>query len=119
MAKKHENDKGFLVIKMSTKEAVFKCNFGTTNAYGKPIVKDDNTNKIIKHFVYYVAVLNSTFNQTEFYRWYKTAINCIEDIPFEKILYKEFMINNLYSTNTKQQFGHYGEFHLSKIEKNS
>lgn len=87
MAKRHENDKGFLIIKMSTKEAVFKCNFGTTNAYGKPIVKDDNTNKIIKHFVYYVAVLNSTFNQTEFYRWYKTAINCIEDIPFEKILY--------------------------------
>uniref|UniRef100_A0AAU8MHL0 Uncharacterized protein n=1 Tax=Geladintestivirus 5 TaxID=3233137 RepID=A0AAU8MHL0_9CAUD len=84
MAKKYNNDKGFLVIEMSIKEAAFRCNFGFINRSGIPIIIDDNTNEVIQGNVYYVAALNHAFGKKSYEYWYEGAIRYKEDIPYEE-----------------------------------
>ena len=80
MAKKYDNDKDFLVIEMSIREAVFTCNFG----YIIPVIIDDDTNKVIRGNVYYVAALNRVFGKESYEDWYENATRYKEDIPYEK-----------------------------------
>lgn len=84
MAKKYDNNKGFLVIEMSIKEAAFGCNFGIITPSGIPMIIDDNTNEIIQGNVYYVAVLNRAFSKEGYDEWYKNATRYKEDIPYEE-----------------------------------
>lgn len=84
MAKKYDNDKGFLVIEMSIKEAAFSCNFGRITPSGIPIIIDDDTNEIIQGNVYYVAALNRAFGKIGYNNWYKNATRYKEDIPYEE-----------------------------------
>ena len=83
MAKKYENDKGFLIIEMSFEEATTICNFG---------IECDNCNSLLllEDYVYYFAALNRLFckeccddiivNQKRFK----------EDIPYEKRHYNHY-----------------------------
>lgn len=84
MAKKYDNDKGFLVIEMSIREAAFTCNFGIITSNGIPVIIDDNTNKVIQGNVYYVSVLNRVFGKESYEDWYENAIRYEEDIPYEE-----------------------------------
>ena len=84
MAKKYDNNKGFLVIEMSIREAAFICNFGGITPSGIPVIIDDNTNEVIRGNVYYVAVLNRAFSKEEYDKWYKNATRYKEDIPYEE-----------------------------------
>ena len=84
MAKKYDNDKGFLVIEMSIKEAAFRCNFGIITPSGIPIIIDDNTNEVIRGNVYYVAALNRVFGKESYEDWYENATRYKEDIPYEE-----------------------------------
>uniref|UniRef100_A0AAU8MH95 Uncharacterized protein n=1 Tax=Geladintestivirus 6 TaxID=3233138 RepID=A0AAU8MH95_9CAUD len=84
MAKKYDNNKGFLVIKMSIKEAAFSCNFGFITYSGFPIIIDDYTQEIIQGKVYYVAVLNRVFSKKSYKIWYNIATRYNEDIPYEE-----------------------------------
>lgn len=84
MAKKYDNEKGFLVIEMPIKEAAFICNFGFISPSGIPIIIDDNTNEVIQGNVYYVAVLNRAFSKEGYNEWYKNATRYKEDIPYEE-----------------------------------
>lgn len=54
MAKRYDNDKGFLIIEMSIPEATINCNFG---------IICDNCNGLLvgEETVYYFAVLNRLF----------------------------------------------------------
>lgn len=84
MAKKYNNDKGFLVIKMSIREAAFICNFGSITSSGIPVIIDDNTNEVIQGNTYYVAALNRVFGKEGYEDWYQNATRYEEDIPYEK-----------------------------------
>lgn len=84
MAKKYDNDKDFLVIEMSIREAAFTCNFGVITSNGIPIIIDDNTNEVILGNVYYVAALNLVFSKESYKDWYKNATRYEEDIPYEE-----------------------------------
>ena len=84
MAKKYNNDKGFLVIEMSIIEAAFTCNFGYIIPNRIPVIIDDNTNEVIRGNVYYVAVLNRAFSKENYDDWYKNATRYKEDIPYEE-----------------------------------
>ena len=84
MAKKYDNDKGFLVIEMSIREAAFICNFGGITPSGIPVIIDDNTNEVIQGNVYYVAALNRALGKEGYEDWYETATRYEEDIPYEE-----------------------------------
>ena len=84
MTKKYDNDKGFLVIEMSIREAAFTCNFGYIIPNGIPVIIDDNTNEVIRGNVYYVAVLNRVFCKESYEDWYENATRYKEDIPYEE-----------------------------------
>ena len=84
MAKKYDNDKGFLVIEMSIREAAFICNFGGITPSGIPVIIDDNTNEVIRGNVYYVAALNRALGKEGYEDWYETATRYKEDIPYEE-----------------------------------
>lgn len=60
MAKKYDNDKGFLIIQMDCLEASLTCNFGINKGTLAKIVHCDNCNNEIDPFedVFYFAVLN-------------------------------------------------------------
>lgn len=78
MAKKYENDKGFLIIEMSYKEAKDICNFG----YGREIVCD-NCNSLFNENdnIYYFAVLNRAMCK-----------ECIDDIVKNQHRYKQDIV---------------------------
>ena len=84
MAKKYDNNKGFLVIEMSIREAAFTCNFRGITPNGIPVIIDDNTNEVIRGNVYYVAALNRAFGKEGYKDWYKNATRYEEDIPYEE-----------------------------------
>ena len=84
MAKKYDNDKGFLVIEMSIREAAFICNFGVITSNGIPVIIDDNTNEVIQGNIYYVAALNHVFSKESYEDWYENATRYKEDIPYEE-----------------------------------
>ena len=84
MAKKYDNDKGFLVIEMSIREAAFICNFGVITSNGIPVIIDDNTNEVIQGNIYYVAALNHVFSKESYEDWYENATRYKEDISYEE-----------------------------------
>ena len=84
MAKKYDNDKDFLIIEMSIREAAFTCNFGYIIPNSIPVIIDDNTNEVIRGNVYYVAALNRAFGKEGYEDWYENAIRYEEDIPYEE-----------------------------------
>lgn len=84
MAKKYNNNKDFLVIEMSIREAVFTCNFGYIIPNGISVIIDDNTNEVIRGNVYYVAALNYAFGKESYKDWYENATRYKEDIPYEE-----------------------------------
>ena len=84
MAKKYNNNKDFLVIEMSIREAVFTCNFGYIIPNGIPVSIDDKTSEVIRGNVYYVAALNVVFGKEGYDVWYMNAIRYEEDIPYEE-----------------------------------
>lgn len=93
MAKSVTNEKGFLVIAMTPKEAIDKCKFGVYEAkYGKIILIDDNSNELLNDetYVYYVAVLNCLFGYKTFCDWLKTATRYAEDEVYEEAAYKHY-----------------------------
>lgn len=84
MAKRYYNNKGFLVIEMSIREAAFICNFGYIIPNGIPVIIDDNTNEVIRGNVYYVTALNRVFGKEGYKDWYENATRYEEDIPYEE-----------------------------------
>lgn len=79
MAKKIENDKGFLIIEMDYLEAVKVAHFG----FGETIICDQ-CNNLIDEKCYYMAVLNQAFCKKccdDFISKYKRHK---EDIAYEK-----------------------------------
>lgn len=83
MAKKYNNDKGFLVIEMSISEATINCNFGTVC---------DNCNGLLtdEEEVYYFAVLNRLFCKECTDDIIVNQKRYKEDIPYEKSHYNYY-----------------------------
>ena len=76
MAKRYDNDKGFLIIEMSIPEATVNCNFG---------IVCDNCNELLvgEKTVYYFAVLNRLFCKECTDDIIKNINRESEDIPYE------------------------------------
>ena len=76
MAKRYDNDKGFLIIEMSIPEATINCNFG---------IICDNCNGLLvgEETVYYFAVLNRLFCKECTDDIIKNINRESEDIPYE------------------------------------
>ena len=79
MAKIVNNDKGFKVISLSTREAQ-ALGFGVNGSGACICMHCYNT---IKGDIYYIAVLNDTMDKECYDRWYKDAKRYTEDIPIE------------------------------------
>ena len=97
MATRVENKKGFLVIAMTTSEAIHDCNFGYANdEKGEYYLICDNCNELLnaypkKHpIVYYVAALNRLFCTKCYKEWYAHAIRYDEDIHYEKRCFNKY-----------------------------
>lgn len=91
MAVRVKNEKGFLVIAMTTVEAIHDCDFGCDDDEKEEYyLVCDNCNELLnvhpeKHpVVYYVAVLNRLFCAKCYKEWYATATRYDEDIPYEE-----------------------------------
>lgn len=91
MAVRVENKKDFLVIAMTTVEAIHDCNFGYCDDKKQEYhLLCDNCNDLLnadpKHHpvVYYVAVLNRLFCAKCYKEWYAHATRYTEDIPYEE-----------------------------------
>lgn len=76
MAKKYNNDKGFLIIEMSIPEAIVNCNFGMVC---------DNCNELLvdEESVYYFAALNRLFCKECTDDIIANQERYEEDIPYE------------------------------------
>lgn len=76
MAKKYNNDKGFLIIEMSIPEATVNCNFG---------IICDNCNELLvnEESVYYFAALNRLFCKECTDDIIANQERYEEDIPYE------------------------------------
>ena len=105
MAKKYDNDKGFLVIEMSYEEARDICGFGidfvdkeTGLVYDHNLVCD-NCNNSVTDNVYYVAVINRALCKECCDDFIKNIDRSPEDIPYEKRHYnyyaKEFNLEEV------------------------
>lgn len=79
MAKIVNNDKGFKVISLSTKDAA-SLGFGL---YCSGACVCMHCNNIIKEDIYYIAVLNDTMCKDCYEGWLKDAKRYSEDIPIE------------------------------------
>ena len=91
MAVRVENEKGFLVIAMTTSEAIHDCDFGYANdEKGEYYLVCDNCNELLNAhpkkypIVYYVVVLNRLFCAECYKEWYARATRYDEDIPYEE-----------------------------------
>lgn len=80
MARRIENNKGFLIIEMTPEEAIAICKFG----YFGELICDD-CNKSIKNEknVYYISVLNSVVCKECYEDWFNSATRYDEDINYE------------------------------------
>lgn len=79
MAKIVNNDKGFKVISLSTREAQ-ALGFGV---YGSGACLCMHCNHLIRGDIYYIAVLDDTMDKECYDKWYKSAERYTEDIPIE------------------------------------
>ncbi len=96
MAKKYNNDKGFLVIEMSYEEASNNCGFGidfvdkeTGLLYDHKIVCDTCNNSVTDN-VYYVAVINRALCKECCDDFIENIDRSPEDIPYEKRHYNYY-----------------------------
>lgn len=93
MAEIVENKKGFRVIKMSTEEAIHKCNFGFYNvSINVTLLVCDYCNKIINKDkeVYYIAVLNRLLCKECYEEWYTHATRYEEDAEYEERCFRKY-----------------------------
>lgn len=92
MAKKYNNNKGFLVIEMSIPEATIDCNFG---------IVCDNCNELLvgEESVYYFAALNRLFCK-----------ECTDDIIANQKRYKDDILYEI------KHYNYYAEkLNLEKV----
>lgn len=91
MAKKVTNDKGFLVIEISAREALDKCGFGYHSLDYSELICDicnkwlEDSNKL-----FYVAVLNEVICEDCYIDWVANATRYEEDIDFETEMYNKY-----------------------------
>ena len=92
MAKKYNNDKGFLVIEMSYDEATLLCNFGCEKSEDNYIVVCDNCNNKFDNTdkIYYFSVLNRAMCKECADDIIANLKHCEEDIPYEKRHYNYY-----------------------------
>lgn len=80
MATRVNNNKKFLIIKLTPEEALNKCYFG----YSCELICDDCNKDITNDkFVYYVPVLNRCLCEKCYDDWYSHATRYEEDIDYE------------------------------------
>lgn len=91
MAKKYDNDKGFLIIEMSFDEAIL-CNFGCELSENDHIIVCDNCNsKFDKNDnIYYFSVLNRAMCKECADDIIANQERYIEDIPYETKYYNYY-----------------------------
>jgi hypothetical protein len=96
MAKKYDNDKGFLVIEMNYEEARDICGFGITYVNEDTGVVYDHKllcytcNNSITDNVYYVAAINHALCKECCDDFIKNIDRHPEDIPYEKRHYNYY-----------------------------
>lgn len=92
MAKKYDNDKGFLVIEMSYNEAKDICNFGCVTGETERIIVCDNCNDKFdsNDKIYYFACLNRAFCKECTDDIIANQERYKEDIPYEKRHYNYY-----------------------------
>ena len=85
MAKKYDNNKGFLVIEMSFDEATILCNFGCEISEDNYIVVCDTCNNKFdsNDKIYYIAVLNRALCKECCDDFINNIDKSDEDIPYE------------------------------------
>lgn len=79
MAKKIENDKGFLIIEMDYLEATNNACFGFDGT-----IVCDQCNDIIDEKCYYIAIINRAFCKKCCDKFISTSKRYKEDIAYEK-----------------------------------
>lgn len=91
MAKKYDNDKGFLVIEMSYTEAANICDFGIDVRKGKIIVCD-TCNEVfpVDGNIYYVAAINRALCKECCNDFINNIDRHDEDISYEKSHYNYY-----------------------------
>lgn len=80
MARRVQNNKGFLIIEMTPKEAIEICGFGWCGAL---VCDDCNTPINNNNYIYYIAVLSRVFCKECYEDWASTATRYDEDIDYE------------------------------------
>lgn len=80
MARRIENNKGFLIIEMTPEEAIDICGFG---CYEELICDDCNERLNDYECVYYIPVLSSVFCKQCYIDWVNYATRYDEDIEYE------------------------------------
>lgn len=90
MAKQFQNEKGFMIIEMSPKEAK-SIGFGLPEG-----CVCMHCNKIIEDKIYYIAALNDVMDKKCLDDWYEDAIRYKEDISYELRYFDRIMqlLNN-------------------------
>ena len=96
MARKVQNDKGFLIIEMTPDEAMNNCKFGVSINLNDIKYHDlicDNCNKCLNQddYIYYIAVLNMVFCKECYDEWYEHAVHYVDDNEYEKACYDEIV----------------------------
>ena len=91
MAKKYDNNKGFLIIEMTFDEAATICNFGCETSEGNIIVCDNCNNKFDSNDkIYYFACLNRAFCKECTDDIIANQERYEEDIPYEERHYNYY-----------------------------
>ena len=92
MAKKYENDKGFLIIEMSYEEAKNVCKFGCVTGETERIIVCDNCNNKFESTdnIYYFADLNRAFCKECADDIIANLERYVEDIPYEVKHYNHY-----------------------------
>ena len=92
MAKKYDNNKGFLIIEMSYNEAKDICNFGCVTSKTERIIVCDNCNNKFNSNdkIYYFACLNRAFCKECCDDIIANQDRYDEDIPYEVRHYNRY-----------------------------
>ena len=92
MAKKYDNDKGFLIIEMTYDEATILCNFGCQTSEDSYFVVCDTCNNRLTNNdkIYYVAVINRALCFDCCNDFIKGCDRHPDDIPYEERHYNYY-----------------------------